>query len=364
MGARLQNIGNKAHPQPADPTDAGEDLLPGVSHDLMKQRAIHQPPDHLFDVVDMAVVAGKQFGEVVGLLEGFLGRCTVTVEVCAGSGQTGDLSTDVGNGGDVVGHPHIGTCGLVDMDFRTADVERGELLGLGTLDERGTGDDHVGLLGHVDPIADERHVAPPGDAVSKHAGDLGNPVGGQQGVHLEDVSRTGLTGEAVGLLRQEESGAVHEVDHRNPKPERHLLGALNLLGGLRPPGTAGDGVLVGDHHHPLIVNAAERSDHTGTGSLTTAARKLPSPVDQGANVEGLCAGVDERSQPLGGGHLALAVGVLCAPSLTHGLAFFQQRGLKCGEMGRIGPAIFALHQRRANRIEGELHECAPRRLES
>ena len=79
----------------------------------------------------------------------------------------------------------------MDVDFRAADIERRDLLALRAFDQRGAGDHHVRLLGHVDAVGDDRHVAATRDAVAEHARELRHAVRREQAVHLEDVARAG-----------------------------------------------------------------------------------------------------------------------------------------------------------------------------
>jgi hypothetical protein len=152
----------------------------------------------------------------------------------------------------------------VHVHLGPADVERGQLLALGALDERCAGDDHVGLLGHVDAVADDRHVAAARDAVAEHARDLRHALRAEQAVHLEDVPGAARAREALALLGQEEAAAVDQVDRRQAQLERDLLRALDLLRRARPPRAGRDRVVVRDDHAPAVGDAREAGDHAST----------------------------------------------------------------------------------------------------
>ena len=122
------------------------------------------------------MVRGEEACELLGGVGRRCGLDSVAVVGGCARGEERDLGADGGEGGFVVGDPHIGAAGLFDMDVGAADVEAGELLRLGAFDEGCAGDDHVGLLGHHDTVGDDRHVAAASDAVAEDAGDLGHAV--------------------------------------------------------------------------------------------------------------------------------------------------------------------------------------------
>src|SRR5205809_799156 len=74
------------------------------------------------------------------------------VNLGAAARQVGDVTAQTLEQGLVVGDAAVGAAAHVYVHLGAADVEAGQLLALGALDEGGAGDDHVGLLGHVDPV--------------------------------------------------------------------------------------------------------------------------------------------------------------------------------------------------------------------
>src|SRR5690606_34384030 len=101
--------------------------------------------------------------------------------------------------------------------------------------------------------------------------------------------------------------------------QRHRLRPLDLLRRPRPPRARGDRVVVGDHHAPAPLHPAEGGDHPGARRAQVVAEDHP-VVDEGADLEGASAGIDEASDPLAGGELALlmdAGDVLVAPAGVH-----------------------------------------------
>jgi hypothetical protein len=220
--------------------------------------------------------------------------------------QPGDLAPQAVDQGHVVRNPDVRATRLVDVDLGAADVERGDLLALGALDERGAGDHHVGLLGHVDPVGDDRHVAAAGDAVAEHPGELGHAVSRQQAVHLEDVAGAAGAREALGLLGQKQPRAVDQVHRRQAQGERDLLGPLDLLRRARPPRARGHGVVVGDDHAPPALDQAEGGDDASGRRALIAGEDL-AVVDEGPDLARRGAGIEEQRHPLAGGQLALGV---------------------------------------------------------
>ncbi len=112
----------------------------------------------------------------------------------------------------------------------------------------------------------------------------GTPRGRQAAVHLEDVAGAARAREGARLLRQEQARAVDQVDRGQPQAERHLLGALDLLGRPRPPRARRDRVVVGDDHAPAALDRCEGRDHAGGGGPEAAAELL-AVVDEGADLE-------------------------------------------------------------------------------
>ncbi len=248
------------------------------------------------------------------------------------------------------------------MDLGAADVERRDLLRLGALDERGAGDDHVRLLGHVDAVGDDRHVAAARDAVAEHAGDLRHAVRAEQRVHLEDVAGAVRAREALALLGQEQPAAVDQVDGRQPQPQRHHLRALDLLRRAWPPRAGGDGVVVRDHHAPAPGDARECGDDAGGGRALVVGKHV-AVVDERADLERARAGIGEHREPFARGALALgvhAVDVLGAPAGVDLDAALAQPALEHGQrraMVRGGAVVDESVQRVADgneRDEGHL----------
>ena len=60
----------------------------------------------------------------------------------------------------------------MDVHLWATNSNRCEVLRFCTFDQRGTGNHHVGLLGHVNPIRDDRHITATGNTIAEHAGNL------------------------------------------------------------------------------------------------------------------------------------------------------------------------------------------------
>ena len=178
------DVGHESGPKAADPADAANDFLSAVGKNFPEQGTVDQSGEDLASVVGHSVVGGEEKVEFLGG-KGGVGRFFApSSEGCSARSGSRNLFTNGLDAGNVVGNPLVGASGFVDMNLGAADVEAGEFLGFCSLDEGGTGDDHVGLLGHVDPIADDRHVATTRDAVAEHPRDLRHALGAQQAVHL------------------------------------------------------------------------------------------------------------------------------------------------------------------------------------
>ena len=186
MGRWSQLIGGNATPEAPNAGHSHHHFPPGVGQYLVEQGAIDQAADHLPHGIDVAVIRGEQRGEVAGGKAGGLTVHPVAVERGSGGRQASHLFPDGREGRLVIRHPHIGAAGLVHMDLGSSDVQGGQLLGLGTLDQGRPGDDHVGTLGHVDPVRDDGHVPTARNAIAKHARDLGDACIRQECVLSED----------------------------------------------------------------------------------------------------------------------------------------------------------------------------------
>jgi hypothetical protein len=143
------------------------------------------------------------------------------------------------------------------VDLGSSDVERGELLALRALDERRAGDHHVRLLGHVDAVADDRHVAAARDAIAEHAAICGTPAALSTLFIWKMCPAPVRPGKLCACSGKEETRAIDEVDDRHAQPERHRLRALDLFRRERPPGAARDRVVVRDHDDPAIRDPRE-----------------------------------------------------------------------------------------------------------
>jgi hypothetical protein len=316
---------------------AADHLGAHVGQHLPEEALVREARHQLERVVGLAVVGRHDARELARAVERLDGLRVAAVEVGRRAGQAGDVTPHARQQRLVVRHAHVRAARLVHVHLGPADVERGDLGALRALDERRARDDHVGLLGHVDAVADERHVAAARDAVAEHARHLRHARVAQQAVHLEDVPCPALPGEAPALLGQVEPAAVHQVERGQAQLERDALRALDLLGRAWPPRAGGHRVVVGDDHAEAPVHAPEHGDDAGRG-----ARELPellAVVHERAHLEERAALVAQRHQALTRGHLLLLVharGVLLSPALAHlGAARFElglEFGVTCAQL--------------------------------
>ena len=118
------------------------------------------------------MIAGEKTRELACGKGGLHGADTAAVVIGARRRQARDLAAEAGDKRFVVGDADVGAAALVDVNLGATDVERAQRRRLGAADERRAGDHHVGLFGHIDAVADDRHIAAAGDAVAEDSGEL------------------------------------------------------------------------------------------------------------------------------------------------------------------------------------------------
>src|SRR5262249_46787566 len=105
-----------------------------------------------------------------------------------------------------------------------------------------------------------------------------------------------------------------------------------------PPRTGGDRVVVGDHHAPAAVDARERGDHAGAGRALIAGEDV-AVVDEGADLEGVGAGIAQAIEALARGQLALLVRAVGAGRAPAGVGLAPAGGEAILERGEGGAVI-------------------------
>src|SRR5262249_27308923 len=135
--------------------------------------------------------------------------------------------------------------------------------------------------------------------------ELGNARRGDDGVVAENAAEVVLVGEDLVLQRQEDAGAVHEVDERQAVLEGDALGAEHLLAGGGGEGPGLDGGVVGDDHDAAAADAADAGDDASGGGAAPFLVHAPGGP-QGQLKEG-SVGVEQTVNTFAGGQAALLV---------------------------------------------------------
>ena len=120
-------------------------------------------------------------------------------------------------------------------------------------------------LGHEQRVAEDGQVSAARHAETHDRGDLGDAFRRDHRVVAEDPAEVVGVGEDIFLQRQEDARGVDEVDERQPRHHRDLLGADDLLAGHREEGTRFHRRIVGDDHAAAALHQADAGDHARRG---------------------------------------------------------------------------------------------------
>src|SRR5687768_9452161 len=121
------------------------------------------------------------------------------------------------------------------VDIWATNVERAQVEALSALDERRSGNHHIGLLGHIHFVGDKGHIPASGNAITEYTCYLRNALPTELAIHLKDVTGPVLTRESATLFRQKQSRAVNQIDHGQANLERDVLRTNNFFRCARPP---------------------------------------------------------------------------------------------------------------------------------
>jgi hypothetical protein len=169
------------------------------------------------------------------------------------------------DGGVVVGFFEVDGAGDGAVHGGAAEFFVGDVLADGGFDEGGAGEVEAGAFGHDEGVAEDGEVSAAGDAVAHDGGDLGDALGGEDGVEEEDASEVVGVGEDVFLHGEEDAGGVDEVDEGEAGHARDGLGADDLLAGHGEEGAGLHGGVVGDDHVGAGVDVTDAGDDAGGG---------------------------------------------------------------------------------------------------
>ena len=109
-------------------------------------------------------------------------------------------------------------------------------------------------------VAHGRDVGPSGGARAHHGRDLGDALGGEAGLVVEDAPEVLPVGEDLRLQGEEGPAGIHKVDAGEVVLQGHLLGPQVLLHRQGVVGAALDGGVVGHHQHRPPGDGADAGD--------------------------------------------------------------------------------------------------------
>ena len=118
-------------------------------------------------------------------------------------------------------------------------------------------------LSHQQLVAEHGQVAAARHAVAQDGSELRNPGRGDDGVVTKDAAKVVLVREDFILKRQENSGAVHQIDERQTIVLGDALGAENFLAGHGKEGAGFDRGVIGDDHDATAGDRADAGDDAG-----------------------------------------------------------------------------------------------------
>ncbi len=191
------------------------------------------------------------------------------------------------------------------MHGGAAEVFVADGLADGRFDQRGAGEIQTTALRHEQFVAQDGQVAAAGHAVAEDGRELRHAGRRDDGVVAEDAAEVVLVGKNLVLERQEDAGAVHEVDERQAVFQGDALGAERLLAGHRKEGAGLDRGVVGDDHHGPALDGADPGDDAGRRGAAPVAVHAPGRPQ--AEFKEVGARIEQPGDALAGGETALGV---------------------------------------------------------
>ena len=162
--------------------------------------------------------------------------------------QQADQAAQPLQAGRVVGLAEVDGAADGGVHRGAAEVLVADRLADGRLDQRRPGQIQAAALGHQQLVAQDRQIAAAGHAVAQDGRELRHAGRRDHGVVAEDAAEVVLVGKHLVLQRQEDAGAIDEVDQRQTILQGDALGAQHLLAGHRKEGAGLDRGVVGDDH--------------------------------------------------------------------------------------------------------------------
>ncbi len=322
-------IGDDADEKPVQPGESGHNRRRVALLELVETRAIHEPGDHLADVVRPPPVCVDDAVQLLGVERRVFrgrdvgGQRLPPVEcfhegACHVEGMRIVL-------GKIVGHArktcvHVGAAKVLGCNLFT---------GRGLHEGRTAEKDCPGTLDDDGLVRHRRHVGATRGARTHHDGNLGDPFRRHPRLVEENASEMFLVGKHVRLERQERATRVDQVDTGKPVFQRDLLGAQVFLHRDRVVGPAFDGCVVGDDDDLPPRYASDAGHEAGPGGAVL----VHVPRSQRREFEEGRPGIEQRVDPLAHRQLSLFAMPLdvpgAAPLAAHGqpiAELFHQAG--------------------------------------
>ena len=280
--------------------EAADQRRPEPRLELVEARAVHQPRNHLADVVGRAQIRRHHAEDLVRIAGRLLGRLHRHMGA-PGPVQPRHRLTGQGQRMRVVVGEVIGNAREPRMHVAAAEVLGAHLLPGRGLHQRRAGEKDRALVAHDDAhIRHRRNIGPARGAGSHHHRDLGDGAGRHLGLIVEDAPEMLAVGKDLVLVRQVRAAAVHQIDAGQPVLRRDLLGAQVLLHRQRIIGPALHRGVIGHDHHRLALHPPHPGDQPRPrrGAVVEPMRR------QRADLEKRRAGIEQHRHPLPRQHLA------------------------------------------------------------
>src|SRR5712691_1384172 len=322
LGEEHAVVGQDPHGMAHEVGEAGDESRAVEGLELAEAAAVHDPRDHLADVVALAPVRGDDPPQLLRIAGGLLGRPHRPRHLLAPGEAGDDVAGDV-EGVLVVGGEMVGHAADPRVDLGAAQLLGRHLLAGGRLHQGGAAEENgAPALDDRGLVAHRGHVGAAGGAGAEDHADLRDPGRAQARLVVEDAAEVLAVRKDLGLQGQEGPAGVDEVDAGQPVLPRNLLGPQVLLHGEGKVGPALHAGIVGDHHHLAAADAPDAGDEArrGRGPIVHAVGGEGPDLQEGR------ATVEQALDAIAHRHLA----VFALPPL----GFFAASGEGRGEVGR------------------------------
>ena len=261
---------------------------------------IDDATNHFEHVVGLTFVGGHDGGKSLGGLAFGAGDgvCVDRRLAFAVGRQVGEHGARIVDGVGFVLAEVVGHAGHPVVHFAAAEVGHGDGLAGRGLDHVRSGDEHVRVLtGHDDEVRQGRAVDGTAGAGAENQAQLGHEAAGLASL-AEDATVLGQGGHA---LLDAGAAGVDDRDDRHLQVQRHVHQVADLLAFGTTQRASPDGEVLRVDGDLAAVHVTESGDdgRTGLAAVDVAAAEPADLLER--------AGVEQQSEPLAGGHLALGV---------------------------------------------------------